>query len=408
MRWLVALLALGAAGCMAEDEKPCTVHDGGKYYDLNPLKSNKDYELETPGKHLLVLNVCKRPVRETFGMKDVNDAEIEVLAAAEAAAIALNTTLSMQESNPRITLSNGSRCKSKSGDNQLRASTVIQFVCDTAVYGPGVPRLVAQLPPGDDEEGCAFFVEWRTHVACPTNEPGGAWGFFTFLTTLLVSLALVYLVAGTLYNRFVLNLRGIDQIPKFTLEGMRYHASEAIDWIKDLASSATERGSGYSGMSTENFGAPSPGGDILPRSAPSTAGMNPVSHQTQASASLSGEGGSGSETFVRPQPSRTTLGAARTTEINPISHQAQTSAQLAPSLPSDASSTPAPPPPVKKEKHRPKPFDLESTMQEREFMLGGDDDEDEEESAKPAAAAASEDPAVLRGRDMGAEGVTRL
>lgn len=35
----------------------------------------------------------------------------------------------------------------------------------------GEPRLIAQLPP-DDESSCAFFFEWRTHVACPTKKPG--------------------------------------------------------------------------------------------------------------------------------------------------------------------------------------------------------------------------------------------
>jgi hypothetical protein len=62
-------------------------------------------------------------------------------------------------------MSNGSWCKSKAGDNQIRASTVVEFVCDTSVFGSGTPRLVAQLPPGDDEDACAFVIEWRTHVS---------------------------------------------------------------------------------------------------------------------------------------------------------------------------------------------------------------------------------------------------
>ena len=73
----------------------------------------------------------------------------------------LNTTLSVQDSRPHLTFRDGSRCKS---ENQMRASTVIEFVCDTSVFGSGMPRLVAQLPPGDDEDACAFVLEWRTHV----------------------------------------------------------------------------------------------------------------------------------------------------------------------------------------------------------------------------------------------------
>lgn len=37
----LALIILGALGglVLADGEKPCVVHDGRKYYDLNPLKS---------------------------------------------------------------------------------------------------------------------------------------------------------------------------------------------------------------------------------------------------------------------------------------------------------------------------------------------------------------------------------
>jgi hypothetical protein len=41
------------------------------------------------------------------------------------------------------------------------ALTVIEFVCDISVFGTGMPRLIAQLPPGDDEDACAFVLEWR-------------------------------------------------------------------------------------------------------------------------------------------------------------------------------------------------------------------------------------------------------
>lgn len=38
--------------------------------------SSKDYEFQTPGDHLFAINICKRPVRESFGLKDVDEAEI--------------------------------------------------------------------------------------------------------------------------------------------------------------------------------------------------------------------------------------------------------------------------------------------------------------------------------------------
>ncbi|KAG5644975.1 hypothetical protein DXG03_007347 [Asterophora parasitica] len=328
----------------------------------------------------------------------------------------------------------GSRCKSKSGDNQIRASTIVDFVCDTSVFGSGVPRLVAQLPPGDDEDACAFFLEWRSHVACPTNEPGGALGFFAFLFFTIISLALLYLVAGTLYNRFVLRLRGIDQIPKFSVESMKYHAAEAYDWIKDLThgagAHAQSYGGGYDRMPNDNLNAPFGlgSGGSFQRSAPSTGGINPVSHQTQVSGLSQREEG---DSFVRPQLSRPTTGAAGVsrTDINPASHQAQVAQPPSQSLVDHHQSPPIPavaPEPLKKEKHRPKAFDLESSLQEREFMLGDDEDEDDVGSSRPTAAplpsraapdstagaaggdAGAEDITALRGRDLGADGVTRL
>jgi hypothetical protein len=41
---------------------------------------------------------------------------------------------------------------------------MVEFVCDASVFGVGSPRLLAQLPPGEDEIGCAYVIEWRTHV----------------------------------------------------------------------------------------------------------------------------------------------------------------------------------------------------------------------------------------------------
>jgi len=90
----VLFTILGAAGCLAADEAPCTLHDNGKYFDLNPLKSryvntqhsnvriltvilsSKDYEFTTPGGHTLTMNACRSPVREPFGLKDVDEKDI--------------------------------------------------------------------------------------------------------------------------------------------------------------------------------------------------------------------------------------------------------------------------------------------------------------------------------------------
>jgi cation-dependent mannose-6-phosphate receptor len=93
MSWLVPLIVFGAV-CMAADETPCTLHATGKYFDLSPLKSryakcasigrrtltvllsSKDYEFKSPGGHTFTINVCRSPVREAFGLKDVDEKDI--------------------------------------------------------------------------------------------------------------------------------------------------------------------------------------------------------------------------------------------------------------------------------------------------------------------------------------------
>jgi cation-dependent mannose-6-phosphate receptor len=67
-----------------------------------------------------------------------------------------------------MVFSDGSKCKTSQGETtDIRASTVVDFVCNPAIFGPGQPKLVAQLPPGDEEEACAFVIEWETHVRPP-------------------------------------------------------------------------------------------------------------------------------------------------------------------------------------------------------------------------------------------------
>jgi hypothetical protein len=119
----------------------------------------------------------------------------------------VNTTLSVFDSKPRITISEGSHCTTKDGKStDVRASAVIDFICEMSVFGSGEPLLVAQLPPGSDDIACAYMIEWRTHVsrfdflnpveanklysqlACPTSESGGFWGFIAITAVMFVSL----------------------------------------------------------------------------------------------------------------------------------------------------------------------------------------------------------------------------
>lgn len=247
---------------------------------------------------------------------------------------------------------------------------------------------------------------------------------------------------GTLYNRFVLNLRGLDQLPQFTLEGMKYHLHEALDWIKDVASKMAESrmeggfstrpgsgpggfGSGESGFGSGESGLSFSRGGVG-ASPKRNIATNPISHQSQVSAAAS-EGGGG---FMRPQLPRGGSGVERRADINPVSHQSQVQVTSPPPT-QDSTSTSPPrggislgqPPqqdktqslPPKKEKPRPPPFNLESTEQEREFMLGDDDEDDEASGVSKSTragngAGSSEDnsAAAMRGRDLEDGGVIRL
>ncbi|KAF8971884.1 mannose-6-phosphate receptor binding domain-containing protein [Flammula alnicola] len=439
-------LILFKSGTLAQ-EKPCTIHDDGKYYDLNPLKSSNDYEVKTSTNQTLWLNVCQNVKTDLFGIKD------DSIDAGDVGGFIrrghgdfvfgkVNTTLTVFNSRPRFVMSNGSRCKPRVGDQStdIRASSMVEFICDTSIFGSGTPRLLAQLPPGDDEIGCAYLIEWRTHYACPTSEGGGVWGFFAIMAVIFLVVLMTYTVLGTLYNRYVLQLRGFDQIPQFSIESMKYHGQEAWDWIKDMAAALDiggtgGRAGGYSGLSS---------------SGPRTP--NPVSHQSQVSgfghADDVEEGGDLARGvgggFIRPQLSKNRSATFQRVETNPISHQTQVNA--AQSLSFSASASPSPPPglgqsPPQQNRQIPQtrrlgPDARGSTAEERDFMLG-DDDEDAEELvdvkapppaleqrssnpsspqgsssgsiSAPAANSAEPNPAAAaRGRDLGGGDVIRL
>ncbi|KAJ3821292.1 mannose-6-phosphate receptor binding domain-containing protein [Lentinula raphanica] len=435
--WTVFLallyLSTPTASAKTSAEKECTIHgNDGKYYDLTPLRASKDYEFQTEQGHKIVMNVCKSVTYESWGSDIPNPSKVGGVIEKQRGSFSIGETnstlvLSSSSSNPKIVMENGSRCKSENGQSKNdRAGTIVEFICDTSVYGSGTPRLTALWPPHNDELACVFFIEWRTHYACPTGESGGPWGFFAFLAILVTILVMLYLVFGTLYNRYVLQLRGFDQIPQFSVQAMKYHGREAVSWFRDTMGQLYEGGQGngwggnvprsWGGRSNPNvgFGVGSqlPPGRPIPRtnsrSGPQT---NSFSHQAQVDVG-SGTG----ESSIDPEPAaegvsgfvRPTRGNSST---NPISHQNQTK---------PVSKSPAPLPVKKFEPGS-------STAEERTFMLGDDDEEDDVIATPMTAAAPPARPPVdenasstneskdepnsaaqLRGRDLGDEGSIRL
>lgn len=73
----------------------------------------------------------------------------------------VNTTLAIRDSNPLLLLNGGSFCPT---DDEITASTTIQFLCDVSVVGAGKPTLLSQFPK-EDEEACSFVLQWRTPVS---------------------------------------------------------------------------------------------------------------------------------------------------------------------------------------------------------------------------------------------------
>lgn len=246
----VALLAVVRA-----EEAPCTAHDGDDYYDLSPLKSNKDYEFKSPDGKDFVLNVCKPVNHDVWAPKVDNPENVAGFTRHDRGDFSIgetNTTLTVQNGHPMLVMTNGSPCP---GAESTRGSTAIRFICDTSVFEAGKPEIVAQLPP-DDDSACAFFMEWRTHVACPTHEKTGRIGFLTVLAAILTTAFMLYIIVGTFYKRYVLELRGFDQIPRLSIisfSGTMTWVRDRIDHIRDRSSGGGRSGgSGYRGLGGED------------------------------------------------------------------------------------------------------------------------------------------------------------
>ncbi|EPQ60276.1 mannose 6-phosphate receptor domain-containing protein [Gloeophyllum trabeum ATCC 11539] len=224
------------------DEKPCTYHDGGRYYDLSRLSSSKDYVYKAPDGSEYYMNVCRSVTTETWAIEDEQNVAVFRRTKEERGDLSLgsvNTTLAVHDGHPLLYLTNGSPCPSIP---QLRAASVIRFICDTFVFEAGQPQLIAELP------GCSFFFEWRSHYACQTNEPNGSGGVVVILGTIALILMMGYLVAGTLYRRFVLNLRGFDQVPRISF----FSLTDTLELCSKVTDLVLPRPAPYSGPNSFN------------------------------------------------------------------------------------------------------------------------------------------------------------
>ncbi|KAG2141079.1 mannose-6-phosphate receptor binding domain-containing protein [Suillus clintonianus] len=232
---LLWVIFLGFGLIALADEKPCTLHHEGKYYDLNPLKASQDYEFKTPGGHSFYLNVCRRMTTDPWSMGVPDNVDVAGIVRKDHHDFAVglvNTTLEMREKGLMLHLSNGSPCPE---EDNIYGSSSIRFLCDASVYGAGKPVVISQFPE-DDNQACQYTVEWQTHFACPTGERGLISGIIVSLVITMMILLMLLIVSSTLYNRFVLRKRGFDQLARPS----KAHLLELVDFCMELFRSTVD------------------------------------------------------------------------------------------------------------------------------------------------------------------------
>ncbi|EED79691.1 predicted protein [Postia placenta Mad-698-R] len=226
----ILLSAVALLATVRAEEAPCTAHDGDDYYDLSPLKSkcvdaarttfmeeidtrqlsSKDYEFKSPDGKDFVLNVCKPVNHDVWAPKVDNPENVAGFTRHDRGDFSIgetNTTLTVQNGYPMLVMTNGSPCP---GAESTRGSTAIRFICDTSVFEAAI------------------------------------------LTTAFM----LYIIVGTFYKRYVLELRGFDQIPRLSIisfSGTMTWVRDRIDHIRDRSSGGGRSGgSGYRGLGGED------------------------------------------------------------------------------------------------------------------------------------------------------------
>lgn len=85
-------------------------------------------------------------------------------------------------------MAQGSQCTNENANS--RASSLVNFICDSSVPGSGSPQLVGSLPPGEEDAACAFIIEWKTPVSVSVflSKKGGSVELTLFIFLLSVCL----------------------------------------------------------------------------------------------------------------------------------------------------------------------------------------------------------------------------
>ncbi|KAI0685073.1 hypothetical protein BC835DRAFT_1291123 [Cytidiella melzeri] len=236
-QWLITASLLVLFSIARAEDALCTVRDGDKYYDLNPLKSNTDYKFKSADGHEYSINVCQPVTGETWALNVHEPDRVGGYTRHEHGDFSLgyaNTTLAIRDGSPTLTMMKGSPCPTH---QHMHAATTVHFKCDTSA-GTGEPVLIAQLPPPDDSS-CYFFIEWKTSVACPAYMRSGAWSVVGILASIIGGVFVLYILLGTFYNYMVLDKRSIDAIPRYSLMSLQ----DTIDFFRKWYARFADRSS---------------------------------------------------------------------------------------------------------------------------------------------------------------------
>lgn len=104
--------------------------------------------------------------------------------------------------------------KKPSSNGKKKKSTIISMLCDR---DPLAPTFALSFVGSLDE--CTYFFEGRSMAVCATanTSSGGSLNPSGVFGVIMVIAIAVYFVGGCVYNRAVLNQRGWQQIPNYSL-----------------------------------------------------------------------------------------------------------------------------------------------------------------------------------------------
>lgn len=203
-----------------------TSHD---LYDLSSLirTSGDNYKVVVPAEpsrnekgRTFEFNVCEPLPTTPAGITAGSNVSSYLREEGSATGVSLgrnSSTPILRDGSLYLLYTGGDNC---TANNVTRArSTMILFTCiDPLILRP--PTFVG------DFDGCEYVFEWKTTAACPTFDSSPSAGTIIFRLSCMG--VFFYLLIGIIYNRFIKEAQGLEQIPNFNFWYGIY------DFVKDM------------------------------------------------------------------------------------------------------------------------------------------------------------------------------